>query len=77
MPECILYKPTDLEAAAVSLFVCFQNFYKSEINKEEMYIRYIHKLCDMHLQAENYTGTAHRYIQYTTTYIHIHCVTEV
>lgn len=21
-----------------------------------MYIRYIHKLCDMHLQAENYTG---------------------
>uniref|UniRef100_A0A8C4M0S0 Dedicator of cytokinesis 3 n=1 Tax=Equus asinus asinus TaxID=83772 RepID=A0A8C4M0S0_EQUAS len=33
-----------------------QNFYKSEINKEEMYIRYIHKLCDMHLQAENYTG---------------------
>lgn len=34
-----------------------QNFYKSEINKEEMYIRYIHKLCDMHLQAENYTGT--------------------
>ncbi|GLD67245.1 dedicator of cytokinesis protein 3, partial [Lates japonicus] len=31
------------------------NFYKSEINKEEMYIRYIHKLCDMHLQAENYT----------------------
>lgn len=38
-------------------FVSFQNFYKSEINKEEMYIRYIHKLCDMHLQAENYTGT--------------------
>uniref|UniRef100_A0A8C8CBD7 Dedicator of cytokinesis 3 n=1 Tax=Oncorhynchus tshawytscha TaxID=74940 RepID=A0A8C8CBD7_ONCTS len=32
------------------------NFYKSEINKEEMYIRYIHKLCGMHLQAENYTG---------------------
>lgn len=22
-----------------------------------MYIRYIHKLCDMHLQADNYTGT--------------------
>lgn len=37
-------------------FSTFQNFYKSEINKEEMYIRYIHKLCDMHLQAENYTG---------------------
>lgn len=40
---------------------CFpQNFYKSEINKEEMYIRYIHKLCDMHLQAENYTGRRNR-----------------
>uniref|UniRef100_A0A6Q2XH88 Dedicator of cytokinesis 3 n=1 Tax=Esox lucius TaxID=8010 RepID=A0A6Q2XH88_ESOLU len=32
------------------------NFYKSEINKEDMYIRYIHKLCDLHLQAEDYTG---------------------
>lgn len=45
--------------AASPIFMCisfFQNFYKSEINKEEMYIRYIHKLCDMHLQAENYTG---------------------
>lgn len=39
-----------------ALFFLPQNFYKSEINKEEMYIRYIHKLCDMHLQAENYTG---------------------
>lgn len=38
-------------------FVCPpQNFYKSEINKEDMYIRYIHKLCDLHLQAEDYTG---------------------
>lgn len=25
-----------------------------------MYIRYIHKLCDMHLQAENYTGERER-----------------
>lgn len=40
-----------------------QNFYKSEINKEEMYIRYIHKLCDMHLQAENYTGEEHVQVQ--------------
>lgn len=34
-----------------------QNFYKSEVNKEDMYIRYIHKLCDMHLQAEDFTGS--------------------
>lgn len=40
----------------VTALFLLQNFYKSEINKEEMYIRYIHKLCDMHLQAENYTG---------------------
>lgn len=34
----------------------FQNFYKTELNKEEMYIRYIHKLYDLHLKAQNYTG---------------------
>ena len=33
-----------------------QNFYKTELNKEEMYIRYIHKLYDLHLKAQNYTG---------------------
>lgn len=37
-----------------------QNFYKSEVNKEDMYIRYIHKLCDLHLQAEDFTGNARR-----------------
>ena len=35
-----------------------KNFYKSEVNKEDMYIRYIHKLCDLHLQAEDFTGEA-------------------
>ncbi len=40
------------------LFVSFpQNLYKTELNKEEMYIRYIHKLYDLHLKAQNYTGT--------------------
>lgn len=34
-----------------------QNFYKTELNKEEMYIRYIHKLYDLHLKAQNFTGT--------------------
>lgn len=38
------------------LFCWNQNFYKSEVNKEDMYIRYIHKLCDLHLQAEDFTG---------------------
>lgn len=38
------------------VFQSHQNFYKSEVNKEDMYIRYIHKLCDLHLQAEDFTG---------------------
>lgn len=38
------------------IFQSHQNFYKSEVNKEDMYIRYIHKLCDLHLQAEDFTG---------------------
>lgn len=51
--------PPQVETSLIFMRISFslsQNFYKSEINKEEMYIRYIHKLCDMHLQAENYTG---------------------
>lgn len=35
-----------------------QNFYKTELNKEEMYIRYIHKLYDLHLKAQNFTGNS-------------------
>ncbi|GLH11496.1 uncharacterized protein GBIM_16259 [Gryllus bimaculatus] len=31
------------------------NFYKNEINRKEMYLRYIYKLHDLHLPAENYT----------------------
>uniref|UniRef100_A0A182PP68 DOCKER domain-containing protein n=1 Tax=Anopheles epiroticus TaxID=199890 RepID=A0A182PP68_9DIPT len=30
------------------------NFYNDEINRKEMYIRYIYKLLDLHLGAENY-----------------------
>lgn len=36
--------------------ISLQNFYKTELNKEEMYIRYIHKLYDLHLKAQNFTG---------------------
>ncbi|XP_059476423.1 dedicator of cytokinesis protein 3 isoform X1 [Neocloeon triangulifer] len=31
------------------------NFYKNEIDRKEMYIRYIHKLHDLHLAAENFS----------------------
>ncbi|GAB1608686.1 dedicator of cytokinesis protein 4 isoform X7 [Argonauta hians] len=30
------------------------NFYKTEINKEEMYIRYIHKLYELHLNTDSF-----------------------
>lgn len=32
-----------------------QNFYKNEFNRKEMYLRYIYKLHDLHLTADNYT----------------------
>lgn len=34
------------------------NFYKNEFNRKEMYQRYIYKLHDLHLSAENYTEAA-------------------
>lgn len=34
------------------------NFYKETYKKEEMYDRYVYKLCDLHLSVENYTEAA-------------------
>uniref|UniRef100_A0A8D3CAS1 Dedicator of cytokinesis 1 n=1 Tax=Scophthalmus maximus TaxID=52904 RepID=A0A8D3CAS1_SCOMX len=34
------------------------NFYK-EIDREEMYIRYLYKLCDLHKECDNYTEAAY------------------
>nr|CAD7417416.1 unnamed protein product [Timema poppensis] len=44
---CLAHTP------AVSLSL--QNFYKNEINRKEMYLRYIYKLHDLHLPADNFT----------------------
>lgn len=53
----IFADPTVEEQSTLVLFFFFlQNFYKTELNKEEMYIRYIHKLYDLHLKAQNFTG---------------------
>lgn len=52
--EEILVGPRAEETPCVCSFS--QNFYKTELNKEEMYIRYIHKLYDLHLKAQNFTG---------------------
>ncbi|XP_034947378.1 dedicator of cytokinesis protein 3 [Chelonus insularis] len=39
----------------MSCTVNLLNFYKNEFNRKEMYLRYIYKLQDLHLAAENYT----------------------
>ncbi|OAD58785.1 Dedicator of cytokinesis protein 3 [Eufriesea mexicana] len=39
----------------MSCTVNLLNFYKNEFNRKEMYLRYIYKLHDLHLAAENYT----------------------
>jgi dedicator of cytokinesis protein 1 len=37
--------------------VIFQNFYH-DIERQEMYIRYLYKLCDLHISCDNYTEAA-------------------
>ena len=36
----------------------FQNFYKNEVDRQEMYIRYIYKLHDLHIASKNYVEAA-------------------
>ncbi|KAI1296790.1 Dedicator of cytokinesis protein 4 [Halotydeus destructor] len=43
----------------MSCTVNLLRFYKEEIDRKEMYIRYIYKLADLHLPAENYTEAAY------------------
>lgn len=57
MLACWKFKISPETLIELSNHFLFQNFYKTELNKEEMYIRYIHKLYDLHLKAQNYTGT--------------------
>lgn len=35
-----------------------QNFY-NHINRKEMYIRYVNKLCELHLECDNFTEAAY------------------
>ncbi|CAG11288.1 unnamed protein product [Tetraodon nigroviridis] len=55
---------TKISTCIKKRFQSHQNFYKSEVNKEDMYIRYIHKLCDLHLQAEDFTEAAFTLLLY-------------
>uniref|UniRef100_A0A3P9JZL3 Dedicator of cytokinesis 4b n=1 Tax=Oryzias latipes TaxID=8090 RepID=A0A3P9JZL3_ORYLA len=47
----------EVDGKKIGCTVSLLNFYKTELNKEEMYIRYIHKLYDLHLKAQNYTAS--------------------
>jgi hypothetical protein len=47
----------------VCVCVCFQDFYH-EINRQEMYIRYLHKLTELHLGCDNYTEAAYTLMLY-------------
>uniref|UniRef100_A0A674AYY7 Dedicator of cytokinesis 3 n=1 Tax=Salmo trutta TaxID=8032 RepID=A0A674AYY7_SALTR len=57
-------KGDEMENKKIGGSSSLMNFYKSEINKEDMYIRYIHKLCDLHLHAEDYTEAAFTLLLY-------------
>lgn len=43
----------------MGLVICeyLQEFY-NDINRKDVYIRYLHKLSDLHLDCENYTEAA-------------------
>ncbi|XP_055899924.1 dedicator of cytokinesis protein 1-like isoform X3 [Biomphalaria glabrata] len=48
----------------MSCIVNLLDFYH-EINRQEMYIRYLHKLCDLHLGCDNFTEAAYTLLLYT------------
>nr|XP_056702220.1 dedicator of cytokinesis protein 4 isoform X2 [Euleptes europaea] len=57
-------KMGDVDGKKIGCTVSLLNFYKTELNKEEMYIRYIHKLHDLHLKAQNFTEAAYTLLLY-------------
>ncbi|XP_077194626.1 dedicator of cytokinesis protein 4 isoform X4 [Paroedura picta] len=57
-------KMGDMDGKKIGCTVSLLNFYKTELNKEEMYIRYIHKLHDLHLKAQNFTEAAYTLLLY-------------
>ncbi|XP_030633164.1 dedicator of cytokinesis protein 4b [Chanos chanos] len=57
-------KQGEVDGKKIGCTVSLLNFYKTELNKEEMYIRYIHKLYDLHLKAQNYTEAAYTLLLY-------------
>ncbi|XP_052098499.1 dedicator of cytokinesis protein 1-like isoform X2 [Mytilus californianus] len=48
----------EIKEHRMSCIVNLLNFYH-DIERQEMYIRYLYKLCDLHLECENYTEAAY------------------
>ncbi|XP_069620897.1 dedicator of cytokinesis protein 4 isoform X3 [Ranitomeya imitator] len=57
-------KMGEVDGKKIGCTVSLLNFYKTELNKEEMYIRYIHKLYDLHMKAQNFTEAAYTLLLY-------------
>ncbi|KAJ8245663.1 hypothetical protein GJAV_G00273130 [Gymnothorax javanicus] len=57
-------KVGEVDGKKIGCTVSLLNFYKTELNKEEMYIRYIHKLHELHLKAQNYTEASFTLLLY-------------
>ncbi|CAM4734738.1 unnamed protein product [Leuciscus chuanchicus] len=54
----------EVDGKTMGCTVNLLNFYKTELNKEEMYIRYIHKLYELHLKAQNHTEASYTLLLY-------------
>lgn len=55
---CVLWWLTKIldQSIFIYTYILFlQNFYKNEINRKEMYLRYIYKLHALHVPADNFT----------------------
>ncbi|KAL5021107.1 hypothetical protein ScPMuIL_000262, partial [Solemya velum] len=53
----------EMKEYKMSCIVNLLNFYK-KIQRQEMYVRYLHKLCDLHLECDNYTEAAYTLMLY-------------
>ncbi|XP_041370196.1 dedicator of cytokinesis protein 1-like isoform X4 [Gigantopelta aegis] len=62
--EYRLIMQDEIKEHRMSCIVNLLDFYH-DINRKEMYIRYLHKLCDLHLECDNFTEAAHTLLLYS------------
>ncbi|KAG5888714.1 hypothetical protein JTB14_035777 [Gonioctena quinquepunctata] len=61
MESLLEYRSIIMDENKDNIMSCTVNLldFYSEINKKEMYIRYLNKLCDLHLECHNFTEAAY------------------